>query len=62
MKQFTDCSGSCEDCLIHYIGGCLAGHGDNDFIQIRKKDAVKLINKNRINEDHIKRLKEKYKL
>jgi len=31
MKLFSECSGACEDCVIHYTGGCLAGHGDDDF-------------------------------
>jgi hypothetical protein len=32
MKLFSDCSGSCETCKINYIGGCLAGHGDDDYV------------------------------
>jgi hypothetical protein len=31
MKMFSDCSGPCKTCKINYIGGCLAGHGDNDY-------------------------------
>ena len=29
MKWFTDCSGEC--CVCACGGGCLAGHGDDDF-------------------------------
>lgn len=29
--MFSDCSGPCETCRIHYLGGCLAGHGDDDY-------------------------------
>ncbi len=36
MKHFSDCSGPCETCQIHYIGGCLAGHGDDDYCQASK--------------------------
>jgi hypothetical protein len=31
MKMFSDCSGPCEACKAHYLGGCLAGHGDDDY-------------------------------
>ena len=31
MKMFSDCSGPCETCKIHYYGGCIAGHGDDDY-------------------------------
>jgi hypothetical protein len=31
MKMFSDCSGPCSTCKIHYTGGCLAGHGDDDY-------------------------------
>lgn len=29
MKMFSDCSGEC--CVCACGGGCLAGHGDDDF-------------------------------
>ena len=25
------CSGPCVTCKIHYKGGCMAGHGDDDY-------------------------------
>jgi hypothetical protein len=62
MKMFSDCSGECNDCFIYYVGGCLAGHGDDDFIPITKQEAVKLITENKINEDNVERLKEKFKI
>jgi hypothetical protein len=31
MKMFSDCS-DCQTCKIHYTGGCLAGHGDDDYV------------------------------
>lgn len=34
MKFFSNCSGSCEACKINYIGGCLAGHGDDDYVYV----------------------------
>ena len=43
MKMFSDCSGQCKDCYINYAGGCLAGHGDDDFIQITEKEAIQII-------------------
>lgn len=30
--MFSDCSGPCDTCKTHYTGGCLAGHGDNDYV------------------------------
>lgn len=43
MKMFSDCSGSCEECTIHYTGGCIAGHGDDDFQQITEARARRII-------------------
>ena len=42
MKMFSDCSGPCETCYIHYTGGCLAGHGDDDYIYASPKEIVEL--------------------
>lgn len=33
MKMFSDCSGPCETCQSHHLGGCLAGHGDDDYVE-----------------------------
>ena len=60
MKMFSDCSGKCEDCRIFYTGGCLAGHGDDDFVQITKERAEELIKEKRIKEGLIKLLKNKF--
>lgn len=43
MKMFSDCSGQCKDCSINYSGGCLAGHGDDDFTPITEKEAIRII-------------------
>ena len=34
MKLFTNCSGSCSQCYPYYLGGCLAGHGDDMFFPL----------------------------
>jgi len=47
MGMFTDCSGECRDCLITYIGGCIAGHGDDDFIFLTAKNIKSIPNKGR---------------
>lgn len=39
--HFTNCSGECKDCLIHYVGGCISGHGDDDFMSISEDDKKK---------------------
>jgi hypothetical protein len=43
MKFGPDCSGACEDCCTHFTGGCLAGHGDDESIQITKQRALDII-------------------
>jgi hypothetical protein len=46
MKMFTDCSGDCKECQISYGGGCLAGHGDDDFIRVTEKGIRRLMKNN----------------
>lgn len=43
MKFFSDCSGKCDDCYIFYSGGCVAGHGDDDFTPITPEEAITII-------------------
>ena len=40
MKFFSDCSGECCVCRCG-DGGCLAGHGDDDFCLASKEEIVK---------------------
>ena len=51
MKMFSDCSGPCDDCCINYSGGCLAGHGDDDFTQITEGDAINIIRRGWVKSD-----------
>lgn len=60
MKMFSDCSGSCNDCVISYIGGCLAGHGDDDFSPITEETAKKLIKEHKLKYYQIEQLKNKF--
>jgi len=53
MKMFSDCSGKCEDCAIDYYGGCLAGHGDDDFIPMTEIRAIEFIKKYKNNKSYI---------
>lgn len=46
MKMFSDCSGSCVTCTASG-GGCLAGHGDDDYSPISKEEALARIEKGR---------------
>jgi hypothetical protein len=50
MKLFSDCSGPCETCKIYYTGGCLAGHGDDDYVHASQEwiEAWRLENANSI--------------
>ena len=60
MKMFSDCSGKCEDCVIHYTGGCLAGHGDDDFSPISEETAKRLTKEHKLKEYQIWQLKKKF--
>ena len=60
MKFFTDCSGDCKDCLIHHVGCCIAGHGDDDFYLIREEDAKNLIEEGNLEQNMIDELKIKF--
>lgn len=44
MKMFSDCGGPCTECVSHYAGGCLAGHGDDEFYQITELWAKRILN------------------
>jgi Na+-transporting NADH:ubiquinone oxidoreductase subunit NqrF len=62
MEFFSACSGECEDCFIHYAGGCLAGHGDDHFHQITKEEAIRLIKQKKVKGSLKISLKKKFKL
>lgn len=40
MKFFTECSGECCVCRAG-DGGCLAGHGDDDYSPATKEQVIK---------------------
>lgn len=58
MKMFSDCSGKC--CLCACGGGCLAGHGDDDFWPASKEQIIERLDKGQyksytqIMKDHLK--------
>lgn len=43
MKMFSDCSGEC--CVCACGGGCLAGHGDDDFYPATKEQVIDRLDK-----------------
>ena len=43
MKLFSDCSGEC--CVCACGGGCLAGHGDDDFYPATKEQVIDRLDK-----------------
>lgn len=55
VMMFSDCRGNCEDCTTHYVGGCLAGHGDDGFDPINKKKATEILSKNWYRDDNAKK-------
>ena len=62
MSMFgTDCSGGCKDCHTYYSGGCLAGHGDDEFIRITIEGAMRVLGRpTGITESKEKQLREKF--
>lgn len=58
----SSCSGDCKDCYIHFAGGCLAGHGDDHFSLITKKEAQTLLKKGWVKKSLIEELKEKFNI
>lgn len=46
--MFSNCKDKCKYCYIYYIGGCLAGNGDDDFIGLTKNLFDKLTNNPKI--------------
>lgn len=44
MKMFSDCSGECCICVCG-DGGCLAGHGDDDFSLASKEQIISRLDK-----------------
>jgi len=43
MEMFSRCAGKCKDCVTHFTGGCMAGHGDDDFELITEEWAIKIL-------------------
>jgi hypothetical protein len=43
FKMFSDCHDDCIRCITHYTGGCLAGHGDDDFTMVNEKQAKEML-------------------
>lgn len=61
MKMFSDCRGPCEKCLIHYnYMTCLAGHGDDDFEDITKKDFDEIIESKDVSDSLKKQLRDNF--
>ena len=61
MKMFSDCSGECWNCSC--AGGCLAGHGDDDFVPASKDQLIYRLDSNQYGLYRpyiIKMLKEKF--
>ena len=52
--MFSDCSGPCDHCMIGYTGGCMAGHGDDDFTKVTEDNLSHILEF--ASQDSIKRL------
>ena len=50
MKMFSDCSGSCLLCA-GAGGGCLAGHGDDDYTLASKEQVLLMLKTKRYGGD-----------
>ena len=54
--MFSDCSSTCNKCYSYFVGGCLAGHGDDDFNAMTLEKAKRALIKNQIDKCHKKEL------
>lgn len=45
MTLCPDCIMKCKRCVSHYTGGCLAGNGDDDFVEATNDWIVKYYSK-----------------
>lgn len=63
MKMFSECAGHCHMCRLS-DGGCLAGHGDNDFTTATPAQLIRRIQSGRYSKGETKNmislLKDKY--
>lgn len=62
MEMFSKCFDKCDGCVIHYVGGCIAGHGDWDYVEITREKAIRLINERRVKDYLIPELKKKFNI
>ena len=46
MKMFSDCSDDCSVCRLG-DGGCIAGHGDDDFCLATEEQLVERLDNNK---------------
>ena len=60
MVMFSNCSGQCKDCYCYFVDACIAGHGDDHFTQITKKEAIRIIRNGWAKERQLKELFERY--
>jgi hypothetical protein len=60
MNMYSDCSGDCEDCVTFYTGGCLAGHGDDDFMLITVEHAKEILANPHIEQRRKTKIQEKF--
>ena len=49
MKLLCDCSGEC--CVCYCGGGCIAGHGDDDFMPASKEKIIDNLDKGKYPND-----------
>ena len=51
--MFASCAGKCYKCYLAE-GGCLAGHGDDDFTPATEQQMIERLVKSRFSQDHDK--------
>jgi hypothetical protein len=56
MKMFSECLGKC--CICASEGGCLAGHGDNDFSPATNEQIIKRLDKGEFLNDRDRMIKD----
>ena len=62
MNLGSDCKGPCEECTLHFSGGCIAGHGDDLFTQVDFEKAKLLWISQYTDQEHLALLFGRYPL
>ena len=60
MQIGSNCASKCDTCYISFVGGCIAGHGDDDYSPMTKEKAEEALKNRFVREYRKKKLYEMY--